>query len=110
MLADSVEAAVRAASTNGRLNDESNGEGQRVTNKLKEVVDNVIKSRLEEGQLDNCDLTLRQIEQVRATFLTILEGIYHPRIEYPELAPAGTSITPAASAAPSVREPAEAAH
>ncbi|HET7035691.1 MAG TPA: HDIG domain-containing protein [Thermomicrobiaceae bacterium] len=98
MLADSVEAAVRAASQSGKLYEEANGDGRRASTGLKEVVDGVIKARLEDRQLDDCDLTLRQIEQIRATFITMLEGIYHPRVEYPEL-----SKTP-------TRQPVEAAH
>lgn len=88
MLADSVEAAVRAASQSGKLYEEApakNGSGSRRVNKLAEIVDSVIRARLEDGQLDDCDLTLKQIEQVRQTFISILEGIYHPRVEYPEL-------------------------
>ncbi|MDI3339543.1 MAG: HDIG domain-containing protein [Sphaerobacter sp.] len=88
MLADSVEAAVRAAAQAGRLFDESaDGQsgGERHSTRLAEIVDRVIRERLDDGQLDECDLTLKQIEQVRQTFISILEGIYHPRIEYPEL-------------------------
>ncbi|MBX6755090.1 MAG: hypothetical protein IRY86_12740, partial [Thermorudis peleae] len=51
---------------------------------LEEIVDRVIHERLEDGQLDECDLTLRELGEIRRVFLTILEGIYHPRIEYPE--------------------------
>jgi len=59
----------------------------------------VIRERLDDGQLDECDLTLKQIELVRQTFISILEGIYHPRIEYPELKRvAGTSLAPEATA------------
>jgi len=89
MLADSVEAAVRSAAQAGRLFEEGakgNGAGgERRAGKLAEIVDSVIRERLDDGQLDECDLTLKQIEQVRQTFISILEGIYHPRIEYPEL-------------------------
>ncbi|HEU5424911.1 MAG TPA: HDIG domain-containing protein, partial [Nitrolancea sp.] len=98
MLSDSVEAAVRAASQSGKLYEEANGDGRRASTGLKEVVDGVIKARLEDRQLDDCDLTLRQIEQIRATFITMLEGIYHPRVEYPELAKTAA------------RQPVEAAH
>lgn len=103
MLADSVEAAVRSAAQAGRLFDEGaevNGSGgERRAGKLAEIVDGVIRERLDDGQLDECDLTLKQIEQVRQTFISILEGIYHPRIEYPDLKRvASTSITPEAAA------------
>lgn len=89
MLADGVEAAVRASSQSGKLYEEStegqNGQNVRRAAKLQQVVDGVIKARLDDGQLDECDLTLKQIEQIRRSFIKILEGIYHPRVEYPEL-------------------------
>jgi len=70
MLADSVEAAVRSIS-------------EPTKGKIEEMVNNIIKSRLNEGQLDNCDLTLKEISLIRAAFLKALSGIYHQRIEYP---------------------------
>jgi cyclic-di-AMP phosphodiesterase PgpH len=62
MLADSVEAAVR---------------------KIEEMVNNIIKDKLHSGQLDNCDLTLKDLTKIRQCFLKVLSGIYHERIEYP---------------------------
>ncbi|MBE6064612.1 MAG: HD family phosphohydrolase [Clostridium cochlearium] len=70
MLADSVEAAVRS------INDPTKG-------KIEEMVNNIIKGKLNEGQLDNCDLTLKDIDKIRNSFVKILLGIYHQRIEYP---------------------------
>jgi uncharacterized domain HDIG len=71
MLADSVEAAVRS------INEPTKG-------KIEEMVNNIIKDRLNEGQLDNCDLTLKDLNKIREAFLKVLTGIYHQRIEYPE--------------------------
>jgi len=70
MLADAVEAAVRSIpnSTKG---------------KIEEMVNNLIKARLNDGQLDNCDLTLKDLDKIRKSFLKVLSGIYHERIEYP---------------------------
>lgn len=85
LLADSVEAAVRSAAQSGKLYEDGVAEPGRTGSKLEEIVDRVIRERLEDGQLDECDLTLRQIGEIRRVFLSILEGIYHPRIEYPEL-------------------------
>jgi len=48
---------------------------------IKEVVDN----RLSSEQLDNTDLTLRDLDEIIESFTTTLRGIYHPRIEYPKL-------------------------
>ena len=70
MLADGAEAAVRS------INDPTKG-------KIEEMVNNIIKARLNEGQLDNCDLTLKDIDKIRKSFVKILLGIYHQRIEYP---------------------------
>lgn len=70
MLADSVEAAVRSIS-------------EPTKGKIEEMVNNIIKARLNEGQLDNCDLTLKDINKIRTAFLKALSGIYHQRIEYP---------------------------
>lgn len=70
MLADSVEAAVRS------INEPTKG-------KIEEMVNNIIKARLNEGQLDDCDLTLKDLNKIRKSFLKTLGGIYHQRIEYP---------------------------
>ena len=40
--------------------------------------------RVAEGQLDDCDLTLRDVQRIKDAFRAILIGMYHPRIEYPE--------------------------
>lgn len=71
MLADGVEASVRS------INEPTKG-------KIEEMINNIIKDRLNQGQLDNCDLTLRDINKIRQAFMKILMGIYHQRIEYPE--------------------------
>lgn len=72
MLADSVEAAVRSLSrpTPGRI------EG---------LIRKIIKERLQDGQFDECDLTLKDLDAVANAFVRVLSGIYHPRIEYPDV-------------------------
>lgn len=70
MLADSVEAAVRS------INEPTKG-------KIEEMVNNIIKDKLHSGQLNDCDLTLKDLETIRKCFLKTLNGIYHQRIEYP---------------------------
>lgn len=70
MLSDSVEAAVRSIS-------------EPTKGKIEEMVNNIIKDKLYSGQLDNCDLTLKDLEKIRKCFLKALYGIYHQRIEYP---------------------------
>lgn len=41
--------------------------------------------RLEDGQLNECDITMKEIETVSHTISETLKGIFHSRIEYPEL-------------------------
>ncbi len=82
MLADSVEAVVRASK-------------DRSYEKIDELVDSVIGERVAEGQLDECDLTLRDLRTIAESFKATLRGIYHPRIEYP--APTRAELQTAAS-------------
>src|SRR5690606_2947244 len=72
MLADAVEAAVRslARPTPGRI------EG---------LVRRLIRERLESGQLDESDLTLRDLDKIADAFVRVLTGIFHRRIEYPDI-------------------------
>ena len=71
MLADGSEARVRAE----RPPDEE---------ALRKVIKSVIEHRLSTGQLDETDLTLRDLDLLINSFTTTLRGIYHPRIEYPD--------------------------
>jgi hypothetical protein len=71
MLADGSEARVRAE----RPADE---------NELRKVIKSVIEHRLSSGQLDETDLTLRDLDELIDSFTTTLRGIYHPRLEYPD--------------------------
>ncbi len=43
-----------------------------------------VRSVLEDGQLDECDITLGDLAKVEDAFLDVLSGMYHSRIEYPE--------------------------
>jgi len=74
MLADSAEAAARAAPDRSR-------------DQLDKIVDAVLAERLAEGQLDESDLTLRDLRTITDSFKATLRGIYHPRIEYPAPSP-----------------------
>lgn len=75
MLADIVEAAVRAKGFN-RSNH----------NRIEGLVRELIHKKLEEGQLDECDLTLKDLDKIATSFTKVLTGIYHHRVEYPEIA------------------------
>jgi hypothetical protein len=48
------------------------------------MVDRIIHERLDDGQFDECDITLRDIERIRAAFVAQLLGMYHQRIAYPQ--------------------------
>jgi putative nucleotidyltransferase with HDIG domain len=71
MLADSVEASVRSLSSR----DEAS---------IRAMVRRIIDERLKDGQFDECDLTLRDIEKIREAFVSQLLGMYHQRIAYPQ--------------------------
>ncbi|GAB4376580.1 MAG: HDIG domain-containing protein [Calditrichia bacterium] len=70
MLADSVEAAARTL---------PNPNPQRI----RALVENLVEKRFQEGELDECDLTLRGLNKIKEAFIPILLGIHHLRIEYP---------------------------
>jgi putative nucleotidyltransferase with HDIG domain len=71
MLADGVEAKARA-------------ENPKNSEEIDRLVRWVIENRLNQGQLDHVDLTLKDLDTVRRSFVSTLKGIYHPRISYPE--------------------------
>jgi len=71
LLADSVEAATRA------LKDPTLA-------KIAENVHKIINNKFIDGQLDECELTLKDIETISTVFIHILSGIYHSRVNYPE--------------------------
>ncbi|RZK60525.1 MAG: HDIG domain-containing protein [Pedobacter sp.] len=69
MLADSVEAASRSL---------KNPDAQ----SINALVERIINYKLEQDQLDNCDLTLKDLETIKLIFKTMLMSIYHVRIDY----------------------------
>ena len=71
MLADSVEAAVRS------IQEPTSG-------KVDAMVYRIFKDKLDDGQLDECDITFDEVSSIRKVFLKTLGSIYHERIEYPE--------------------------
>lgn len=70
MLADVSEAACRTL------------EHPSVT-RLEKFITQLIKGKMETGQLDNCELTLRELHTIKESFVTTLSGYYHSRIKYP---------------------------
>jgi len=71
MLADAVEAASRA------LKDPNHS-------RLKGLIEELVDDRFQSGELDESPLTLKDLENIKESFLTILAGIYHTRLEYPD--------------------------
>jgi membrane-associated HD superfamily phosphohydrolase len=72
MLADATEATVRT------LDDPA-------PQKLEAAIDEIIKKRFGEGELDECPLTLKDLTKIKAAFLNVLVGVYHSRVKYPEV-------------------------
>ena len=71
MLADSSEAVVRSSP-------------DRSPERIDALVEEVIGERVAEGELDECELTLRDLRTIGDSFKATLRGVYHPRIEYPQ--------------------------
>lgn len=71
MLADAVESASRT------MKDPSPAH-------LEQLVHDLIVKRLMGGQLNECNLTFRELQQIEISFIKVLAGIYHGRIKYPE--------------------------
>jgi putative nucleotidyltransferase with HDIG domain len=71
MLADGVEASVRSLSS-------------RDEPAIRSMVARIILERLEDGQFDECDLTLRDLNKIQEAFVSQLLGMYHQRVAYPQ--------------------------
>ena len=72
LLADSVEAAVRS------MDDKTVG-------KIEGFVRKIIKDKLDDGQLDLCDLTLKDLDIIAKSFMRVFSGYFHEREEYPDI-------------------------
>ena len=71
MLADGVEASVRSLVS-------------RDEPAIRAMVTRIIDERISDGQFDECDLTLRDLERIRTAFVEQLLGMYHTRVAYPQ--------------------------
>ena len=72
MMADSSEAAVRSMK-------------ELTKERIEDMVRKVVQGKQKDGQLDQCPLTLKDIETIIQSFTNVLTGIYHDRIEYPDI-------------------------
>ncbi|WP_228027540.1 HD family phosphohydrolase [Bacillus fonticola] len=70
-IADSVEAATRSMKSP-------------TEEKIECLVDSIVKERLQDGQFDECELTMQQLQTVKKSLCDTLKGMFHTRIEYPE--------------------------
>ncbi|NCN95785.1 MAG: hypothetical protein GW917_03610, partial [Bdellovibrionales bacterium] len=70
MLGDSIEAAARS------LDEPTAG-------RLSSLVRNIIQNKFLDGQLEDCNLTLRDLKVIEACYRRVIMGIYHHRIDYP---------------------------
>ncbi len=77
MLADALEAATRALPRSTPV-------------KLEQVIQNVIEERLRDGQLDECELSLQDLNRINRAFLQMTLGTHHERVQYPSLIIGGT--------------------
>ena len=71
-IADSVEAAVRSMK-------------QPTREKINDLVKSIIHSRMNEDQFAECDITMKELDLVEKVLCETLNGIFHSRIEYPDL-------------------------
>jgi membrane-associated HD superfamily phosphohydrolase len=81
MLADSIEAAARSLD-------------EPTPARLQNIVRNIIQRKFMDGQLDECNLNLRDLTTIEESFIRILHGIYHQRIDYPRRAGGGAADSP----------------
>ncbi len=71
MLADSCEAATRAS-------------GDRSDDRIREIVADTFRERIDEGEFDESPISLRDLGIVREAYVATLTAVFHPRVEYPE--------------------------
>lgn len=76
MLADGVEAMTRA-------------ERPTSPEQIRVIIDRLVGERLRDGQLDETELNLRELQQIKEAFFGVLQGLFHPRVKYPELVDSG---------------------
>jgi hypothetical protein len=72
MLADACEARVRAERTQD-------------VDVLRAIIKQTIDQRVDDGELDDTELTLRELDAIADSFAATLRGFYHPRVQYPQL-------------------------
>ena len=79
MLADSCESAVRSIGPTSRA-------------QVMEIVLRIVEGKMNDGQLDESDLTLNDIRAIQRTLVEMLQAVYHPRIDYQKVTEAAPAI------------------
>ena len=74
LMADCCEATTRAMAMD---------RGTLPGDEIEQIVDKLLRERVDDGQFDDCELTFVELQKVRDTLVDALTGIYHPRIQYP---------------------------
>jgi len=69
MLADSVEATLRSME-------------KPTIESIEAMIDLIFKEKIEDGQLSDCQLTFKDLQDIRRAFLHMLQSIYHNRLDY----------------------------
>lgn len=80
MLADSVEATATAKLSSRKVREDE----------IRKIVHDTILDKFNDGQFDECHLTLRDLTMIRQTFIRVLKSRFHTRIDYPKKSTAGT--------------------
>ncbi len=75
MLADAVEATATAKLTGAQVREDE----------VRRVVHETILDKFNDGQFDECDLTLADLQRIREAFLAHLLSRFHSRIDYPKM-------------------------
>ncbi len=70
-VADSVEAAVRSMK-------------EPTSEKIQQIIRSIIQDRLQDGQFDECDISIKELKKIEKALCETLNGIFHSRIEYPK--------------------------
>ena len=79
MLADSCESAVRSIGPTSRA-------------QVMEIVLRIVEGKMNDGQLDESDLTLNDIRAIQRILVEMLQAVYHPRIDYQKVTEAAPAI------------------
>lgn len=71
MMADSVEAAIRSIKEPSK-------------EKIEDMIEKIVKGKLNDGQFDKSNLTLKELDLIKEAFIEVIMGMFHQRIEYPQ--------------------------